>query len=157
MANKQLIATLNGLIQTCKEGEDSFLACADDDAHSRFKLLFLDRAEDCNLAARELQSLVRAYGGDPRGCVSMGAVLHRWWVDAKSALFGKDGGTVLEECERAEHAAQEKYRAALKSDLRPEARSVVERQYQGVLQNYDLVKTMREQARITSQWQMQAR
>jgi len=50
---------------------------------------------------------------------------------------------VLNECERGEDVAKQVYGDALKKDLPMDVRSMVERQYQGVLENHDRVKAMR--------------
>lgn len=157
MANQELIAILNDLIQTSRDSEEGFIACAEDGGNPRFRQLLLDRAQNCNLAARELQALVRAYGGDPQTHGSFGGALHRRWIDARAALLGNDDEAILKECERGVNIALANYTAALKTDLRPEARSVVERQYQGVLRSHDLVKTMREQVQVRSPWLLPVR
>ena len=48
-----------------------------------------------------------------------------------------DDHAVLEECERGEDVAKNAYEAALKKDLPPDIRTVIERQYQGVKENHD--------------------
>jgi uncharacterized protein (TIGR02284 family) len=73
--------------------------------------------------------------------------LHRRWVDLKSAITGKDDEAILNECERGEDVAVKSYRNALEKDLPPDIRSVVERQYNGVLRNHDQVKSLRDQIR----------
>ena len=57
---------------------------------------------------------------------------------------------MLEECERGEDVAKERYSEALTKNLPPEIRSMVERQYQGVLRNHDEVRAMRDVARAKS-------
>ncbi len=88
---------------------------------------------------------VRSYGGDPETSSGLGGALHRRWVDLKSLVTGKDDKSILNECERGEDVAVRSYRTALEKNLPVDVRSVVERQYQGVLQNHDQVKRLREQ------------
>ena len=80
----------------------------------------------------------------------MGADLHRRWVDLKSLVTGKDEEAILNEAERGEDVAKERYSEALTKNLPPEIRSMVERQYQGVLRNHDEVRAMRDVARAKS-------
>ncbi|MDT4836105.1 hypothetical protein FQZ97_697900 [compost metagenome] len=55
---------------------------------------------------------------------------------------------MLEEAERGEDSALESYRDALRhDDLPPDVRSLVERQFQGVKQNHDQMRNLRERAR----------
>jgi uncharacterized protein (TIGR02284 family) len=68
-------------------------------------------------------------------------------VDIKSAVTGKDDEAILNECERGEDVAKKSYENALAKDLPAEVRALVERQYQGVMQNHDQVKGMRNQVR----------
>ena len=58
-----------------------------------------------------------------------------------------DDHAVLEECERGEVAAKNAYEAALKKDLPPDIRTVIERQYQGVKENHDRVRDLRNSTR----------
>lgn len=147
MDNDEVVSTLNDLIETCKDGEEGFRTCADDIGEPQLKSFFLNRAQSCAVAARELQQLVRDYGGDPETSSGLGGAIHRRWVDIKSAIMGKDDKAILKECERGEDVAVSSYRNALDKGLPPEVRSVVERQYQGVLKNHDEVRSLRDQYR----------
>lgn len=147
MNNDEIISTLNDLIETSKDGEEGFLTCADDVSDPQLKTFFSNRAQSCAAAAVELQDLVRTYGGDPETSGGLGGALHRRWVDIKALLTGKDVKAVLRECERGEDFAVASYRRALEKNLPAEIRAVVERQYQGVMQNHDQVRSLRDQYR----------
>lgn len=147
MNNDDVISTLNDLIETCKDGEEGFRVCAEDISDAQLKTLFLDRAQTCAHAGRELQEQVIALGGKPETSSSVAANLHRRWVDIKSAVTGKDDEAILNECERGEDVAVKSYRNALKEDLPPNIRSIVERQFNGVMRNHDQVKALRDQIR----------
>lgn len=147
MDNDEVISTLNDLIETSKDGEEGFRTCAEDIKDPQLKTLFSNRAMGCASAAAELQQLVRTYGGDPERSSSLGGAIHRRWVDIKSAITGRDDKAVLAECERGEDIAVSSYRSALDKRLPADVRSVVERQFQGVLKNHDEVKRLRDQYR----------
>jgi uncharacterized protein (TIGR02284 family) len=147
MNNDDIISTLNDLIETCKDGEEGFRQSAENISDPQMKNLFIDRAQSCSTAASELQELVTSCGGDPETKSSMSGAMHRRWLDVKSAVTGKDDETVLNECERGEDVALKSYRDALQKDLPPNIRSVVERQYNGVVRNHDQVKALRDQVR----------
>lgn len=147
MDNDEIISTLNDLIETCKDGEEGFRTCADDIGEPTLKAFFNNRAQGCASAATELQELVRFYGGDPERGSSLGGAIHRRWVDVKSAIMGHDDKAVLKECERGEDVAVNSYRRALEKNLPVDVRAVVERQYQGVLNNHDQVRSLRDQYR----------
>lgn len=153
MDNDDIVSTLNDLIETCKDGEQGFRTCAEDasNRNPQLKTLFSTRQQECADAARELQQLVRAHGGDPETKSSVTGSVHRAWVDIKSAVTGKDDKAVLNECERGEDVAVKSYRKALeKNNLPANVRAVVERQYQGVLRNHDQVKSLRDRVAATS-------
>jgi uncharacterized protein (TIGR02284 family) len=147
MDSDEVIATLNDLIETSKDGEEGFHSCADGTDDARLKAFFSNRAQSCAAAVIVLQDLARAYGGDPQTSGGLGGALHRRWVDIKSAVTGHDDKAILNECERGEDIAVTSYRRALDKNLPPDVRTTVERQYQGVLQNHDQVKSLRDQYR----------
>jgi uncharacterized protein (TIGR02284 family) len=147
MDNKEIVSTLNDLIETCKDGEEGFRTCAEDISDPEMKNYFINRSQRCSTAAAELQDVVEELGGAPETSSSVSAALHRRWVDIKSAVTGKDDESILNECERGEDVAKKSYENALSKDLPAEVRALVERQYQGVMQNHDQVKGMRNQVR----------
>ena len=145
-----VISTLNDLIETCKDGENGFLTCAEDIERIELKDLFQKAARHCAEAARELQTEVQRLGGTPERSGSFAGSAHRRWVDIRSAITGKDEAQVLAECERGEDVAKESYQKALSKDLPPEIRAIVERQYQGVLQHHDAVRSLERMAKARS-------
>jgi len=147
MTNDEVVSALNNLIETCKDGEEGFRTCGMDASDPRLKTFFTNRAQTCAAAALELQNLVRAFGGDADTSSSLGAAVHRRWIDIKALITGKDDRAVLTECERGEAMAVTSYQQALGRNLPESVRAVVERQYQGVLQNHDQVKSLRDQYR----------
>lgn len=147
MDNDEVISTLNNLIETCKDGEEGFRTCAHDIKNASLKSFFSNRAQSCAAAAIELQNLVRTYGGDPEKSGGLGGVIHRRWVDIKSLIMGNDETAVLKECERGENVAVASYRRALETNLPVDVRAIVEKQYQGVMQNHDHVRSLLDQAR----------
>lgn len=146
MDNKETVSILNDLIETCKDGEQGFKACAADLQDAQLKLGFNERAGQCAAAAAELQEIVSRLGGVPEKSSSISGALHRRWVDIKALVTGKDTVSILKECERGEDVALARYRAALEKDLPAEVRAVVERQLQGVQRNHDQVRNLRDSA-----------
>ena len=149
MDNKDVISTLNDLIETCKDGEQGFRTCAEDIKDTQMKSFFTSRAQSCAEAAAELQQEVRTLGGSPETSSSISGTLHRRWVDIKSVVTGKNDEAILNECERGEDVAKRSYASALEKALPANIKAIVERQYQGVLKNHDQVKAMRNQVRAT--------
>ena len=146
MERSELISTLNDLIETCKDGEEGFLACSEGIKDPILKASFTERSLNCGEAADELQELVSSLGGDPETQSSLAGTLHRRWVDIKSAITGQDEEAVLNECERGEDVAVRSYKNALEKNLPEYVRIIVERQFAGVRANHDEVKLMRDSA-----------
>ncbi len=146
MNTKEVISTLNDLIETSKDGEEGFRTCADGVEGAQLKAILNEAAQRCAQGVAELKAKVRALGGDPEKSGSMSGSLHRGWVNIKSTITGMDEAAVLAECERGEDVAKRTYEAALKKELPPDVRTIVERQYQGLLQNHDRVRDLRNTA-----------
>ena len=141
-----MIATLNNLIEACKDGETGFNTCADESGEPQLKAFLLGQARRCAEAAAELRKVFVNSGGDPEAIGSLGHALHRRWTDIKSTLTGSDDEAILKECERGEDLTARSYRAALEQSLPLDVRMLVERQYQSLLHNYAQVKNLRDQS-----------
>jgi uncharacterized protein (TIGR02284 family) len=142
--NDDVIDTLNHLLESCRDGEYGFTECAEHVKAQDIKTLLLRHADECRGAAAELTSQIRQLGGEiDKGGTVTGA-MHRGWVSVRRVLSGYTDLAMLKECERGEDAAVARYRAALKENLPPSVRSLVERQAQGAQRNHDQVKALRD-------------
>jgi uncharacterized protein (TIGR02284 family) len=146
MDRNDVISTLNDLIETCKDGEEGFLACAQSVKNPALKSFLEEKAQRCATGAMQLRAKVRELGGDPERSGSTAGAMHRAWVNIKSAVTGMDDQAVLAECERGEDVAKRSYEKALQQDLPGEVRSIVQAQYQEVKANHDRVRDMRNAA-----------
>jgi uncharacterized protein (TIGR02284 family) len=122
-------ATLNRLIQTCKDGEHGFRAAADVVNDSNLRRLFESYSQQRAEFGAELQLEVRRMAEDPVQSGHMTAALHRTWMDLKAGVTGWDEGMIIAECERGEDIALANYENALGSGLSAELRDLVERQF----------------------------
>jgi len=145
--NDKVIATLNELIETSKDGEKGFALAARDTREPELNEVFKQGEESCRAAAAELQDQVRLLGGDAAESGSMKAAAHRGWISLKTAMSSRDDIAILEECERGEDYAKARYDAAMKLDLPEPVRSVIEQQYAGVKANHDRVRDLRNRFR----------
>lgn len=147
MDHKDIINTLNRLIETSKDGEYGFRTTAEHMKDPELRRLFMTRAEECRQAAAELQTLVMQHGGSAEDGGSASGALHRGWVAVKSKLSGYTDLAMLEESERGEDVALQRYRDALEQALPAALRAVVERQYEGVKRNHAQVRALRDNER----------
>jgi len=150
MDNDDVIATLNDLIQTSRDGEEGFRTCAESAKDPELQAVFKTGGRRCAESVRELQAEVTRLGGKAEQSGSLAGSAHRRWLGIKSAITGKDDKAVLAECERGEDVAKASYEAALKKDLPPGIRGIVQRQYEGVLQNHDKVRGLERAAKASS-------
>lgn len=148
MDDDDILDTLNDLIETCKDGEYGFRSCAEHAKSGDLAALLTRRAEDCRLAAGELQGHVVALGSKPETGGTVPGALHRGWVSVRSTLAAYDDLAVLDECERGERTAVAKYGAALEKPLPEPLLSVIERQYEGAERNLEQVRALRDSLQL---------
>lgn len=144
LSNDDVISTLNGLIETCKDGQEGFTAAAEGIERSDLKSLFYEFAQQRSQFAGELQTLVQSLGGDPENSGSIAGSLHRGWINIKSAVTGKDEHSILNECERGEDVAKAAYKSALENALPAHILDSVQSQYTAIQSAHDRVKALRD-------------
>ncbi|HEX8188390.1 MAG TPA: PA2169 family four-helix-bundle protein [Pyrinomonadaceae bacterium] len=138
-SDAEVISTLNGLIETCRDGQEGFRAAAEGVRSAELRELFHGYARQRAGFAGELQDEVRRLGGEPERTGSLAASLHRGWMGLRAALDGADDRAVVAECERGEAVALEAYRAALGGDMPANVRAMVERQFAEVKEARNLI------------------
>jgi len=150
MTNEEVISTLNGLIETCKDGQDGFKDAAEGVERSDLKSLFYECSQQRSQFAGELQSLVRELGGDPEQSGSFTAVLHRGFIDIKSIVTGKDETAILNECERGEDIAKAAFQKASEQDLPANVKTTVQNQFNTVKTTHDKIRDLRDSAKAAT-------
>jgi uncharacterized protein (TIGR02284 family) len=146
-STRDMIETLNDLIETCKDGEYGFRASAEQAKSGSLKATLMARADECRVAAEQLSAHVVQLGGKPEDGGSMLGAVHRGWVAMKAKLSTYDDLAVLEECERGEDAALASYRESLEHELPAPLRNLVENQYAGAKRNHDQIRQLRNMLR----------
>ena len=144
LSNDDVVSTLNGLIQTCVDGEEGFRTAAEAITASDIKTFLYENSQERARFAGELETLVRELGGDPSHSGSFAGAIHRGWMDLKTAITGHDAHDILSECERGEDSAKKTSHEALDQTLPANVRSIVQRQFDSVVTAHDRVKEMRD-------------
>ena len=150
MQQDDIVNVLNDLIETSRDGQYGFQSLSEHTKSPELRSLFLTRAGECEAAAADLQLLVSQCGGKPDEGGSFSGAVHRGWVAVRGSLAGYTDLAMLEECERGEDVAKARYKKALEQALPEPVRSIVERQFQGVLRNHDQVRLLRDRYRAAA-------
>ena len=143
-STQDFIKTLDGLVETCKDGEQGFREAAEGVQRSDLRSVFNEYSRQRAQFANELQIQVARIGGDPPRSGSVGGSLHRGWINLKSAITGKDDHAILDEAERGEDVAVKSYQDALADELPSDLRSIVEEQYRQVLEAHANIRALRD-------------
>jgi len=142
MENDTTISTLNGLIETLKDGEYGFKTAAEGLQDSQAKALFQQYSRQRAEMSRELQAEVRRLGGDPDKSGSVAGAAHRGWINIKSVVTGKDDGSIIAEAERGEDSAKKMYEEALRAPLVTQTLALVREQSMKIHDAHDRVRTL---------------
>lgn len=134
------------LLQTLEDGKEGFTKAAekvsDSDATLATELrgFATERAE----MASKLESLAQTYGDDVEESGTLTAAAHRGWLSLKAALEGSSSKGVLDAAEKGEAHAEQEYESALKDDVSPTLREVIERQAAQVKAAHQRVIALRD-------------
>jgi uncharacterized protein (TIGR02284 family) len=142
MESDKAISILNGLIETCKDGEQGFKTAAEGLQDPQVKSLFQQYSRQRGEMARELQREVRRLGGDPETSGSIAGATHRGWMNIKSIVTGKDDAAIIAEAERGEDSAKKAYEEALRAPLFTQTLALVREQSMKVHDAHDRVRAL---------------
>lgn len=128
-ANRHDIHVLNGLIQTTIDSADGYRQAAIEAADPGRRDLFGRRSFERRQVADELQSIVRAMGGDPAAEGSVLAKAQRAFTDIKHALMRDETG-LMGAVESAEDAVRARFEKALEdSQISATTRETIRRAF----------------------------
>ncbi len=137
------VATLNDLIETCRDGENGFRAAAGAVKDHHVKGLFERYARQRGQMVRELEEQVGRLGGTAATSGTTSGALHRGWMNMKSLVTGSDEAAIIAEAERGEDVAKSAFEKALAGGSLPAgARELVEQQAAIVRTTHDEVRAL---------------
>ena len=143
--SKEIISTLNGLIETLKDGQEGFKQSASGVDDPQLKTVFGVFSLQRSRFAGELQNAVVKLGDpDPEDSSSATGALHRTWINIKSAVTSRNRHAILAEAERGEDSAVSAYKDALEKELPAPVRDIVSRQSAEVKIAHDKIRTLRD-------------
>jgi uncharacterized protein (TIGR02284 family) len=129
MTDRSERATLNHLIETCRDAERGSRAAADCVGNAPLKSLLLEMAAQRARFAEELLPHAHRLGGANDADGTAAAALHRSWMNLRHSMSKHDDVPMVQEAQRGEHFAIGTYRDVLAGFLQPEVREVIESQY----------------------------
>jgi uncharacterized protein (TIGR02284 family) len=143
---KEIISTINDLIETLKDGQEGFRQAAEAVKDSQLKSLFSEYSLQRSKFAGELQNDAISLGDhNPEDSGSPSGAMHRTWINLKSAITSGDDHAVLAECERGEDSAVAEYKKAMEvEDLSAPVRETISRQFTDVKNAHDRIKALRD-------------
>jgi uncharacterized protein (TIGR02284 family) len=144
---KEIISTINNLIETLKDGQEGFRQAAEAVKDPQLKSLFNSYSEQRARFATELEQEVGDLGETPETSSSASGALHRAWINIKSVATSGDDAAILSECERGEDVAVKEFKEAMQDQLSAPVRDIVSRQYREVQNAHDRIKMLRDTAK----------
>jgi uncharacterized protein (TIGR02284 family) len=142
---KEIISTINGLIETLKDGQEGFRQAAEGVKDPTLKSVFNEYSLQRAKFAGELQAEAVQLGEpDPEDSSSAAGAMHRAWINLKSALTSQDDHAILAECERGEDSAVSEYKDAMEEDISSPIREIISRQFGEVKNAHDRIRSLRD-------------
>lgn len=145
---KEIISTINDLIETLKDGQKGFKEAADAVGNPELKSLFAEYSQQRSRFASALQMQAKSFGeSEPETGGSTAGAMHRGWINLKSAITSKEESAILAECERGEDSAVQAFEKAMRANLPLSLRDVVSRQFSQIKTAHDQIRTLRDTAK----------
>ena len=113
MNKKKIVETLNDLIAKNYDAEKGYKEAAEDVDSAALKTMFKDYATQRYNFGHDLKDAIKQLGGEVEKGGTIGAAIHRAWIDLRSAIAGNDESAVLKEAIRGEDNALANYDEAL--------------------------------------------
>ncbi len=139
----ETIETLSELQGICQDCEHGFRSSAEAVQAEDVRALLKRRAEECKASAEELSAHIARLGGLTGDSPRPGGSRHGW-VTAGGVLPSHADLTLLQECERGEDEALERYADALEKPLEPAAKEVIDNQRMSTKRSHDQIRAMRD-------------
>jgi uncharacterized protein (TIGR02284 family) len=147
---KDVVSTLNGLIETCKDGENGFKKASEEAKEPSLQALFAKYSAQRTGYSRELQQAVASLGEKPAESGHVAATLHRGWMTLKESLSKHEDTAIIDEAEAGEDAAVKAYREALAKDLPTTVLEMVRRQFAGIQEAHGTIRDLKHSRHRTA-------
>src|SRR4029077_20139040 len=147
---KEAISTINGLIETLKDGEKGFKEASEAVRDPELQSLFQPYSQQPHRFATELHAQSQTLRElKPEKSSSAAGAMHRAWINLKSAVASGDDKAILSEVERGEDSAVHEFRDAINDGLTGHVREIVSHQFTEIKSAHDRVRELRNAAKKT--------
>ncbi len=145
--NTTVISVLEKLIETNRNAQEGYRDAAEHIKDAQLRAFFNEQSTERANFAGELENEVIRHGKhDPERSGTVGAAVHRRWIDLKVAMGGGDH-SILESVESGEDTARKEYEEALNSALPEDLKSILRQHAQAVTSAHDHVRMLRDRAK----------
>jgi uncharacterized protein (TIGR02284 family) len=145
MTNQRAVKVLSYLYRIVEAGEKGYAAVAANVKNRGLKVLFKSFAQQRAKYKSELFEEIQRLGGQSRPRGSIRGAIHRGRIEIYAAMIIESDNKekmVIKEVLVGEKVAVRTYEKTLKTDLPPETREIVARQFEEVRQVVDQIKLM---------------
>ena len=142
ITNKEVVATLNTLIETCRDSESGFHEAASGVHDLRLRASLERYSLERVSLIGALQLEVHRYEGESHENGSLAGSLHRGWLNSTTVLTNGDEAAILAECERGEKVAVETYLGELEKELPSSLRHLISRQCNEIERMRDRIRSL---------------
>jgi uncharacterized protein (TIGR02284 family) len=142
MTKDEIVDTLNDLIQITEDSHEGYRKSAEDADEQDLKSLFNDFSAQRGAMVRDLQKHVAEQGGAPEASGTILGGAHRFFIDLKSSVLGRDRTALLQEVERGENEAIRRYEQALDKELPTHLASVISQHLSRLRSDRDRIASM---------------
>jgi len=143
MDDKDQVKGLNKLITTLYDGENGYKNAAEDIENTTLATKFRDLSQQRYNFGHEIKPFITKLGGEVDKGGSVGAALHRTWIDIKSTVATQDEEAIINECVRGDESGIDTYKEVLKNNtFSADARQVITRQLEQLERTVTELKQM---------------
>ena len=146
MNNNEVISILNGLVDTCRRGQDVFRSAAETIRNSEFRRLFNIFAQQRSQFVSELQAEIHRLGGQAGKAAATAGYENTLPFRSPATTDVRDEASIITDCQHGEETAVNDYQEALKADLPLDVQYVVKRQYMDIKDAYDRIRILQRAA-----------
>ena len=133
MLQETTVNQLQYLLKTLRDGQKGFAEAAANAADPALADLLRQRSQQRAEFEEAVRQRILDLGAEPFEHSTLGAALHRAWLNVRDAVAGRGDYAIVSECARGEEIAVQKYTDVLSvMDMPAELRAFIQHQFAAV-------------------------